>query len=109
MEPTIKISGGNMASANSSKPPVWQPPPRPEWVRRINEEGECMDISGVVPLDENSLLKSARRSTGLDDFGADDWREPFRVLIKAAEEEAELNLMGRLRLRSEILQLLEAR
>jgi hypothetical protein len=87
----------------------WQPPPRPEWVQRINEEGYCMNISGVVPLDEKSLLEAAMRSTGLSDFGADDWREPFQVLVKALEEEAELNLMGRLMTRSEILMLLEAR
>jgi hypothetical protein len=87
----------------------WVPHPRPEWVQRINEEGYCMDISGVVPLDENSLLESAMRATGLSDFGADDWREPFQVLIKSMEEDAELNLMGRLRTRSEILQLLQAR
>ena len=68
-----------------------------------------MDISGVVPLDENSLLESAFRSSGLSDFGADDWREPFRVFIKALEAEADLNLMGRIRTRSEILMLLEAR
>ncbi len=89
--------------------PVWQPPPRPEWVRRINEEGHCMNISGVVPLDEDSLLESAMRATGLSDFGADDWREPFQILLNAAEDEAELNLMGRLRMRSELLVLLEAR
>jgi Sulfotransferase family len=87
----------------------WRPPSRPEWVRRINEEGDYMNISGVVPLDEKSLLESAMRSTGLSDFGADDWREPFRVFIKSLEEEAELSLMGRLMTRSEILMLLEGR
>jgi hypothetical protein len=87
----------------------WQPPPRPEWVRRINEEGDCMDIAGVVPLDEQSLLDAAMRATGLSDFGSDDWREPFQVLVKSMEEDAELNLMGRLMTRSEILQLLCAR
>jgi hypothetical protein len=68
-----------------------------------------MDIRGVVPLDEESLLSSATQSSGLSDFGADDWREPFRVFLKALDEEADLNLMGRVRTRSEILQLLEAR
>ncbi|MET0546724.1 MAG: sulfotransferase [Caulobacterales bacterium] len=87
----------------------WTPPPRPEWVQRINEEGYCMNISGVVPLDEASLLESAMRATGLSDFGADDWREPFQVLVKSFEEDAALNLMGRIRTRSELLQLLEAR
>jgi hypothetical protein len=78
-------------------------------VRLINEEGQCMNISGVVPLDEASLLAAAQRATGLSDFGSDEWRDPFRVFIKALEEESELNLMGRIRTRSEILQLLEAR
>ena len=68
-----------------------------------------MNISGVVPLDENSLLDSAMHNTGLSDFGDDDWREPFRVLIKSLEEEAELHLMGRLWARSAILILLESR
>lgn len=87
----------------------WQPPERPEWVKAINEEGYGMDINAVVPLDEKSLLEAAMRNTGLDDFGADDWIEPFRVLLKSLEEEANLNLMGRLMTRSEILMLLEGR
>ncbi|MET0987355.1 MAG: sulfotransferase [Steroidobacteraceae bacterium] len=87
----------------------WQPPPRPEWVQRINEEGYCMNIRGVVPLDEASLLNSAMQATGLSDFGADEWREPLQVWLRSLEEDAALNLMGRIRTRSEILQLLEAR
>src|ERR1700722_17871650 len=87
----------------------WKPPERPAWVRRINEEGACMNISAVVPLDENSLLESAMRATGLRDFGDDDWREPFQFYINSLEREADFNLMGRLRTRSEILYLLEAR
>jgi hypothetical protein len=88
---------------------IWEPPERPAWVRRINEEGGCMNISAVVPLDENSLLESARRATGLSDFGDDDWREPFQIYVDSLEREADFNLMGRLRTRSEILYLLEAR
>lgn len=98
-----------MSESIVSRQAGWTPPPRPEWVARLNEEGRCMDIAGVVPIDEDSLLRSAMRSTGLSDFGADDWREPFRVLIKSINDEAELNLLGRLRTRSELLQLLEAR
>src|SRR4051812_12206568 len=98
------------ADPESSHRLEWQPPARPEWGQGINEEGSCMNIRGIVPLDEDSLLDAARRSTGLSDFGADDfWREPFRIFLKALDEEAELNLIGRIRTRSEILQLLEAR
>ncbi|MET0546719.1 MAG: hypothetical protein ABWZ40_10440, partial [Caulobacterales bacterium] len=98
-----------MTSTYSAPKQRWTPSPRPDWVSKVNAEGECMNLSGVVPLDENSLIASAAATTGLSDFGADDWREPFRVLLKSLEEEADLNLIGRLRTRCEILQLLEAR
>src|SRR5690606_32088256 len=52
---------------------------------------------------------SARANTGLDDFGADDWREPFEVLIRSLNDEAQLNLMGRLMTRSDLVILLEQR
>ena len=54
-----------MQDPNASHRQQWQPPTRPEWVRLVNEEGRCMDISGVVPLDERSLLDTAMRNTGL--------------------------------------------
>ena len=87
----------------------WQPPPRPGWVERINAEGRGMDIKSVVPLDENSLLEHAKVNTGLSDFGDDNWHEPFQVLVKSLDEEADLHLMGRLMARSELLVLLEQR
>lgn len=87
----------------------WMPPPRPSWLAQVIEEGRCMDLAGVVPLDEASLLATARRNTGLDDFGVDDWVEPFRVFLKALNAESDLHLMGRLMARAEILNLLEAR
>jgi Sulfotransferase family len=87
----------------------WTPPPRPDWVQRINEEGYCMNIRGVVPLDADSMIRSAIQSTDLSDFGSDEWREPFDVLVRSMDEDAALNLLGRIRTRSEILQLLCAR
>jgi len=87
----------------------WQPRPRPDWVRRINEEGRIFDLKGIVPLDEGSLLHHAIRNTGLDDFGDDEWREPFRILLRSLEEEADLNLIGRIFTRSDLLIHLEGR
>jgi hypothetical protein len=87
----------------------WKPPARPEWVRRMNEEGAFLDLKSVVPLDENSLIERAKANTGLSDFGSSDWYEPFKIFIKALDEESELNLMGRLMTRSDILMNLEAR
>lgn len=87
----------------------WQPAPRPEWVAKLNEEGERLDSRAIVPLDENSLLRSARENTGLDDFGDDGWIDHFRVLIRAIEEEAKLTLMGRILTRSDFVGYLETR
>lgn len=87
----------------------WKQPPRPEWVRRVNEEGSYLDLQSVVPLDEQSLIATAKANTGLSDFGVADWHEPFQRFIKSLDEEAELNLMGRLMTRSDILMYLEAR
>ncbi|MET0546903.1 MAG: hypothetical protein ABWZ40_11385, partial [Caulobacterales bacterium] len=68
---------------------------RADWAERLNQEGSCLDIRGVVPLDEDSLLEAARRHTGLSNFGDDPWRAPFRVLLDSLENVAELNLLGR--------------
>ena len=98
-----------MADRAYDRRTTWKPAPRPEWVARLNEEGETLAIRSIVPLDEASLLAEARRNTGLDDFGEDRWLEHFRVLIRAIEDEAKLNLMGRILTRSDLLLYLEAR
>jgi hypothetical protein len=87
----------------------WTPPPRPDWVQRVIDEGRHMDIRSLVPLQAEELLATARRNTGLDDFGSDEWLEGFHVFLKALEEEADLHLLGRLMTRSDILRWLEAR
>jgi hypothetical protein len=89
--------------------PVWTPPPHPGWLDAMNREGSYLDLPAVVPLDEGSLLEHAQRTTGLEDFGDDGWREPFAVLVKALEEEAQLTLMGRLMARNDIILWLSTR
>jgi hypothetical protein len=78
------------------------PATHPGWVTAMNREGGYFDLAATVPLDEASLLAAARRDTGLSDFGDDRWREPFAVLLRALEEEAQLTLMGRLMARHDI-------
>lgn len=87
----------------------WTPPPRPDWLARVNEEGRGMDSANIVPLDPDELIATAQRISGFTDFGDDDWREPYRVLIDAINNEAELNLFGRLMTRSDVLLWLQAR
>lgn len=89
----------------------WTPPPRPEWLAKFNDMGKLVDIQAIVPLDEQSLLAQASRMTGgLDDFGDDDgWREHFRALIKAMDDEAALNFFGRIHTRNDFLVYLQGR
>src|SRR6202012_467693 len=86
---------------------------RPEWVDKLNAEGRMWHGAGMLremaPLDERSLLDAAMSMTGLTDFGEDDWREPFAVLLTSLEEEPELPLTGRLATRSEIILWLRTR
>ncbi|GAB3270330.1 sulfotransferase family protein [Parahaliea aestuarii] len=89
--------------------PAWAAAPPPPWLAAVNAEGSYFDLPATVPLDEDSLVAAARRSTGLGDFGDDGWREPFRVLLKALEEEAQLTLMGRLMARHDIFLWLRTR
>ncbi|MEO0030416.1 MAG: hypothetical protein RIS94_174 [Pseudomonadota bacterium] len=88
---------------------AFRQPPRPDWVRQVNEEGHALDIKGIVPLDPASLIATARANTGLDDFGADDWRDPFERMVRALDAEAQLTLIGRIMTRSDLLMHLEAR
>ncbi len=89
--------------ADNKMTPDWTPSPHPAWVSQLNREGDYFNLPAVVPLDEYSLLAHAQNHTGLKDFGDDGWREPFVVLLKALETEAQLSLMGRLMARSDIL------
>tara|TARA_R110002110_G_scaffold90974_1_gene236410 strand:+ start:52265 stop:53512 length:1248 start_codon:yes stop_codon:yes gene_type:complete len=87
----------------------WTPPPRPTWVQQVIDEGRHMDIRSLVPLRAGELMATARRNTGFDDFGSDEWLEGFHIFLKALDEEADLHLLGRLMTRSDILRWLEAR
>ena len=68
----------------------WPVPPRPKWLAALNREGEHLDLKSVVPLDQDSLIESARRATGLADFGKDHWREPFACLCRDIDGPAQL-------------------
>lgn len=98
-----------MSQTKNYRVSMWQPPSRPEWLDRVIEEGRCLNLSSVVPLDAAGLINEAINNTGLSDFGDDDWREPFNVLVKSLNEEADLHLMGRLMTRSDLIMHLEAR
>jgi len=58
----------------------------------------AMDAAARVPvtLSEDAAIDAARHQTGLDDFGADDFRARLRVWLAAADADATLGPLGRL-------------
>jgi len=80
-------------------------PHRPPAVRAINGIGGGLRRLGVplLPLEEELLLSAARRQTGLDDFGGEGFREGLRRLLVSLNEDAHLNVLGRINARTTIL------
>ncbi|HJV67322.1 MAG TPA: sulfotransferase [Geomonas sp.] len=60
----------------------------------------------LVKLDRDWLLYKSCRMTGLDDFGEWDFLEPLDILLRSFEADADLNLLGRITVYSEILRML---
>jgi len=98
------MSDGRRATAS------WTPPPHASWVEEVNALGRNLGAAAaLLPIDGPSLLATATAAAGDDDFGDDGWREPFGVLLEAIEREADLNTIGRLLTRAEILRVLRNR
>lgn len=86
--------------------------PRPDWVRRVNAMGDSVGgAARMVSLDVDELVGLAQASTGLADFGAfdGDWRGRLDALVASIERHANLNVVGRLLTRQEILRCLRTR
>jgi hypothetical protein len=77
-------------------------------IHTANALGLLLGRVGLTPvsLDERDLLETARRATGLDDFGDDDFREPLGLLLFCLEREADLTLVGRIAARRDLVGLL---
>ncbi|HPG25320.1 MAG: sulfotransferase [Spirochaetaceae bacterium] len=86
--------------------------PRPSWVRRVNVMGDSVGgADRLVSLDVDELVDLAKTSTGLSDFGDfdGDWRGRLDALVTSMEQHANLNVVGRLLERQEILRCLRTR
>jgi hypothetical protein len=55
------------------------------------------------------LIETARRRGGLDDFGEGDFFEALSRLLESCQTEAQLNLIGKIALRTNVLQTLYSR
>jgi hypothetical protein len=77
-------------------------------IRTANALGVVLGRMGVplVSLDQQDLFEAARRATGLDDFGDDDFRDPLALLLSCLETEADLTLVGRIAASRDVIGLL---
>ena len=87
--------------------------PRPDWVRRINLMGKaCGGAENLIAIDADELITVAKKSTGLNDFGENidgDWKSRFYALINLINQDAKLNVLGRLLTKQELLRCLRSR
>ena len=64
------------------------------------------DGRSLVTLELDSLLGKSCKLTGLHDFGEPTFRAPLQILLHSFEEDARLNLLGRITVHSEIVRVL---
>lgn len=61
------------------------------------------------PLDAAAMLAEAERNTGLTDWGGDEFRHPFEVLVRSINDDAQLHAQGHARTRQWLMLRLEQR
>lgn len=84
---------------------------RPWPIRWMNAAGHAWAHDGRdwVSLDAATLIRDAEQATGLSDWGPEPLDEPLKRLVQSLNEEAQLNLTGRLMLRSNLRRQLTTR
>ena len=77
-------------------------------VRLLNGCGTLLDKSRIprTPIRAVDLIKTAERRCGLDDFGGGDFFEGLSRLIDSCQRESQLNLIGRIVLRADLIRTL---
>ena len=80
-------------------------------VRLLNGCGALLDKSPIprTPLRSVDLIETAKRRCGLDDFGGGDFFEGISRLLDSCQREAQLNLIGRIVLRADLIRILCSR
>jgi hypothetical protein len=84
---------------------IWQPGPRPEWVQALHQ----ISRPEWIELDADRIAEEAQQRSGLTDFGPDQFWEPYRILVDALNDEAQLHTVGRVLARDDLLNSLQIR
>src|SRR5207249_10680985 len=80
-------------------------------VRLLNGCGALLEKTRIpsVPALATDLIETAKRRCGLDDFGEGEFFEALSRLLESCHNEARLSLVGKIALRTNILQTLCSR
>jgi len=73
----------------------WDKPWLPWPIRLLNTIPDAT-VRYFTALEENRLFERARRETGLDDFGDEDFLVPFRILLEDLNRYDHFTAMGRI-------------
>jgi hypothetical protein len=80
---------------------------KPWWFRTLNLAWASSYPLGTRPdLGKDSLIRAARKATGLQDLGKDFWDEPLDRLLSSIRQEAELHPVGAFITRQRMINLL---
>lgn len=83
---------------------------RPWWFKAVNRAWKSTYLLGTrSDLGKDSLIRAARKVTGLYNFGKDFWDEPLDRLLYSIKEEAGLHPIGNFITRQRMINLLCAR
>jgi len=77
-------------------------------IRLLNWFGAALEKIGVRSTSPSAahLIEKAKRRCGLEDFGGEEFVEPLSRLLEACHHEAQLNVIGKMALRSDIVRIL---
>jgi len=80
-------------------------------VRLFNGFGALLEKTRIrsTPMSATDLIETAKKRCGLDDFGQGDFFEALSRLLQSCQEEAQLNLIGKMALKVDVLDTLCAR
>jgi hypothetical protein len=80
-------------------------------VRLFNGFGALLEKSRIpsTRISATDLIETAKRRSGLDDFGAGDFFEALSRLLESCQDEAQLNLVGKIALKTDVQETLCAR
>ena len=80
-------------------------------VRLFNGFGALLEKSRIpsTRIFATDLIETAKRRCGLDDFGEGDFLEALSRLLGSCQDEARLNLIGKIALKTDVLETLCAR